>query len=83
MCSTAIDVYVNGPSQSKTCNLQRERLGRHHKEAEEVVLPVEGPAPLNDIVHGPNSLLNGSGCIRTMAEDQVNILQLHALQGSL
>ena len=45
--------------------------------------PVEGPALVNHKVHGAHCLLNGSEHIRSVAEDQVNVVQLQALQSSL
>ena len=46
-------------------------------------LTVEGPALVDDKVHGAHSLLDGGGHIRAMAEDQVHILHIEALQGGL
>ena len=46
-------------------------------------LTVEGPALVDDKVHGAHSLLNGGRHIWAMAEDQVHILHIQALQGGL
>ena len=42
--------------------------------------PVEDLALLDQVVHGPHHFLDGHEGIRTMAVEQVQIVQLHALQ---
>lgn len=45
--------------------------------------PVESPAVLDDIVHGVHGLFNGCARVRTVTEDHVHVVQLHALDRGL
>ena len=46
-------------------------------------LTVEGPALVDDEVHGAHSLLDWGRHVRAVAEHQVHILHIQALQGRL
>lgn len=45
--------------------------------------PVEGPAAINDVVHGTDGLLNGRGGVGAMAVEHVDVVHVEALERGL
>lgn len=45
--------------------------------------PIIGPALINDVIHSPDGLLDGSGDVGAVAVDEIDVIHVQSLQTSL